>query len=88
MPQFPPEQDDVVVVTSEPDGEGGRRFRLDQGDGEDGEDGETGLELDTSGIRHEDDLVTTMKERGYTLTMVGGGSRSDEVRRFYFREER
>lgn len=83
MPQFPPEQDDVVVVSSEPDGEGGRRFRLEQGSREDEDDA---LELDTGGIRHEDDLVSTMKERGYTLTMVGGGSRSDEVRRFYFRE--
>ena len=83
MPQFPPEQDDVVVVSSEPDGEGGRRFRLEQGSGE-GEGEEP--ELDTGGIRHEDDLVSTMKEQGYTLTMVGGGSRSDEVRRFYFRE--
>ncbi|MDP2498087.1 MAG: hypothetical protein Q8W44_08920 [Candidatus Palauibacterales bacterium] len=81
MPQFPPEQDDVVVVSSEPDGEGGRRFRLEPGSGEDEE-----LELDTGGIRHEDDLVAAMKEQGYTLTMVGGGSRSDEVRRFYFRE--
>lgn len=81
MPQFPPEQDDVVVVSSEPDDGGGRRFRLDQDP-----DGDDGLELDTGGIRHEDDLVAAMKERGYTLTMVGGGSRSDEVRRFYFRE--
>ena len=81
MPQFPPEQDDVVVVSSEPDGEGERRFRLEQGSGENEE-----IDLDTGGIRHEDDLVATMKERGYTLTMVGGGSRSDEVRRFYFRE--
>lgn len=81
MTQFPPEQDDVVVVSSEPDGEGGRRFRLEQEDDED-----DGLGLDTGGIRHEDDLVASMKERGYTLTMVGGGSRSDEVRRFYFRE--
>lgn len=80
MPQFPPEQDDVVVVRSEPDGEGGRRFRLEE------EDDGDGLELDADGVRHEDDLVAAMKERGYTLTMVGGGSRSDEVRRFYFRE--
>lgn len=81
MPQFPPEQDDVVVVSSEPDGEGGRRFRLEEAN----EEG-NGLELDAGELRHEDDLVATMTERGYTLTMVGGGSRSDEVRRFYFRE--
>lgn len=79
MPQFPPEQEDVVVVSSEPDGEEGRRFTL-EGDAGDG------FDLDAGGIRHEDDLVAAMAERGYTLTMVGGGSRSDEVRRFYFRE--
>lgn len=78
MPQFPPEQDDVVVVSSEPDGEDGRRFTVEQVP-------DDGPDVDAGGIRHEDDLVATMKERGYTLTMVGGGSRSDEVRRFYFR---
>lgn len=81
MPKFPPEQDDVVVVSSEPDGDGGRRFRLEEGDGEG-----AGPGLDPDELRHEDDLVAAMEERGYTLTMVGGGSRSDEVRRFYFRE--
>ncbi len=81
MPQFPPDQDDVIVVRSEPEDEGGRRFRLEQE-----VDEEPPLELNADTIRHEDDLVATMKESGYTLTMVGGGSRSDEVRRFYFRE--
>lgn len=79
MTQFPPEQDDVVVVSSEPDGEGGRRFSLEQSP-------DDGPDVDADRIRHEDDLVAAMKERGYSLTMVGGGSRSDEVRRFYFRE--
>lgn len=78
MPRFPPEQGDVVVVSSEPDGEGGRRFLLE-------EEPDDGLDLESAGVRHEDDLVAAMEERGYTLTMVGGGSRSDEVRRFYFR---
>lgn len=79
MPQFPPEQEDVVVVRSEPAGEQRRRFTLE-------EDPTGGLDLDADEIRHEDDLVATMTERGYTLTMVGGGSRSEEVRRFYFRQ--
>ena len=79
MPQFPPEQDDVVVVSSEPDGEDARRFTLEQMP-------DDGPDVDPGEIRHEDHLVRTMKERGYTLTMVGGGSRSDEVRRFYFRK--
>lgn len=78
MPSFPPEQDDVVVVTSEPDGEDGRRFLLE-------EDPTDDLDVDVSGLRHEDDLVAEMRERGFSLTMVGGGSRSDEIRRFYFR---
>lgn len=78
MPQFPPEQDDVVVVSSEPDGEGGRRFAVE-------EDPDDEVDLDDAEIRHEDDLVAVMRDRGYGLTMVGGGSRSDEVRRFYFR---
>lgn len=78
MPSFPPEQDDVVVVSSEPDGDGGRRFLLE-------EDPTDDLDVDVSEIHHEDDLVAAMRERGFSLTMVGGGSRSDEVRRFYFR---
>lgn len=78
MPSFPPEQDDVVVVTSEPDGDEGRRFLLE-------EDPTDGLDLDVGELRHEDDLVAGMRARGFSLTMVGGGSRSDETRRFYFR---
>lgn len=81
MTQFPPSDDDIVVVRSVPDGDGGRRFQLDQGSGD-----EVGFDLDAGNIQHEDDLVATMKECGYTLTMVGGGSRSDELRRFYFRQ--
>ena len=81
MSQFPPKDDNIVVVSSAPDGEGGRRFRLAQEENDQAE-----VEFDTAQIRHEDDLVATMREQGYTLTMVGGGSRSDEVRRFYFRQ--
>lgn len=78
MPQFPPDQDDVLVVSSEPAGEERRRFTVEEGPTE-------GLDFDPSDLGHEDDLVAAMREGGYTLTMVGGGSRSDEVRRFYFR---
>lgn len=36
-------------------------------------------------LAHEKDLVDLMREAGFRLTMVGGGSRGEEVRRFYFR---
>lgn len=73
------DQQDVVVFTSRPAGDGERSFELE-------EDPTGSLTLDPDAIRHEDHLVESMAERGFTLTMVGGGSRSDEVRRFYFRK--
>lgn len=73
------DQKEVVVFSSRPTGEGGRRFELE-------EDPTESVDLDAAGIEHEDELVAEMDRRGFQLTMVGGGSRSDEIRRFYFRE--
>lgn len=39
-----------------------------------------------SDLATEAELVKAMEEVGYRLNMVGGGSRIDEVRRFYFRK--
>lgn len=75
------DQKEVVVFSSRPAEEGGRTFELD-------EDPTESLDVDTDEIEHEDDLVAAMDRRGFQLTMVGGGSRSDEVRRFYFRQRR
>ncbi len=80
MPDFPPEADDVISVASRQVDADRRTFELE---GEPPEDGDDLPEL--SGIQHEADLVAEMKERGYRLTMVGGGAGTDELRRFYFR---
>lgn len=69
---------DVIVVTSRPAEEGTRAFQVEAG-----EDVEP-PPLDEA-VDHEGALVERMREAGFRLTMVGGGSRSDEVRRFYFR---
>lgn len=78
MNRMPPEGHDVLVVTSRPAAPEGRRFRAEPPEGAEAPD----LPEDLS---HEDDLVEWLRERGWRLTMVGGGSRPDEVRRFYFR---
>ena len=36
-------------------------------------------------LEHEDQLIGKMTGMGWRLTFVGGGSRTDETRRFYFR---
>lgn len=36
-------------------------------------------------LEHEDQLIGKMTGMGWRLTFVGGGSRTDEPRRFYFR---
>lgn len=80
MPDFPPEADDVIAVASRQVDADRRSFELE------GEAPEEAGELpDFSALRHESDLVEAMKERGYRLTMVGGGAGTDELRRFYFR---
>lgn len=75
---FPPEEHDVVVFTSRPAGDDRRSFTLE-------EDPTGRVELDPEDLQHEDDLVEAMDESGFQLTMVGGGSRGEDVRRFYFR---
>ena len=80
MPDFPPDADDVISVASRQADADHRSFELE------GELPEEGDELpDLSAIQHEADLVAEMKERGYRLTMVGGGAGTEELRRFYFR---
>lgn len=80
MDTIDPEQmdNDVVVVTSRPTAAGERSFRLEAGEEADppalGDD-----------LRSEGELVELMRASGFQLTMVGGGSRPDEMRRFYFR---
>lgn len=78
MNDVSPPDHDVVVVTSRPAGAGRRAFDLEVPEG---------MEVPElpDPLAHEDALVNHMKEAGYRLTMVGGGSRPDEVRRFYFR---
>lgn len=68
----------MLVVTSRPAAVEGRSFRLEPPEA--GEAPDLPEELS-----REDDLVEWLKRRGWRLTMVGGGSRPDEVRRFYFR---
>lgn len=81
MTEFPPDRSDVVAVVSRQAGEDRRAF------GFDGElPAEAGSLPDLGELRHESDLVAAMKERGYRLTMVGGGAGGDELRRFYFRK--
>ena len=80
-PHAPEPLSGVVIVVSRPspeDEEEGRRFEADPSS-----DPDVSLLLDD--LRHEDQLVGKMTGMGWKLTMVGGGSRHDEVRRFYFR---
>lgn len=73
-----PEAHDVVVVVSRPgDGET-RTFVV-----EPPEEGPTPSLPDD--LTRERDLVSHMRESGFRLTMIGGGSGPDEIRRFYFR---
>ncbi len=69
----------VVVVSSEPREEAGRVFRLLPPTPPD-------APALPSDLATEAGLITAMEEMGYQLKMVGGGSRIDEVRRFYFRK--
>lgn len=69
----------VLVVSSEPSGEAGRVFAIEPPHPHDAP------QL-PSDLATEAELVKTMEEMGYRLNMVGGGSRIDEVRRFYFRK--
>lgn len=78
MTELVPEGHDVVVVTSRPGDGGSRSFAAEAPEGFD-------PPLLPDDLEHESDLVALMREAGFRLTMVGGGSRSDEVRRFYFR---
>lgn len=81
MAHFPPDNAQVVRIASR-QVEGDRRaFDFDAEPPED-----AGALPDLSSIHHESDLVAAMKERGYRLTMVGGGAGGDELRRFYFRK--
>lgn len=80
MPDFPPDTEDVVTIVSRQIGDDRRGFEYGGGP----PSGDHDLP-DLSDYVHENDLVAAMKERGYRLTMVGGGAGSDELRRFYFR---
>ncbi|MFO7589123.1 MAG: hypothetical protein R6X22_13830 [Gemmatimonadota bacterium] len=78
--RFPGEetQKGVYVVLSRPVGEAGREFVRDPVS-----DPEIHVALDD--LEHEDQLVGKLTGMGWRLTFVGGGSRTDETRRFYFR---
>lgn len=80
MPDFPPDTDDVLSVASRQVDADHRDFEV-EGD----VPGDRGDLPDLSEIEHEADMVSAMKERGFRLTMVGGGAGTDELRRFYFR---
>ena len=69
----------VLVVSSEPSCEAGRDFRVESPEPSDAP------ELPAH-LASEAELVKAMESQGYRLNMVGGGSRIDEVRRFYFRK--
>lgn len=81
MPEFPPDTDEVLAVASRQAGDDRRSFEY-QGELPDDVDDLP----DLSELVHENDLVAAMKDRGYRLTMVGGGAGSGELRRFYFRK--
>lgn len=83
MTEFPPDpgREGVVVVASSAV-EGDRRAFSFESEPPDEADAVPGLD----DILHENDLVDAMKERGYRLTMVGGGAGGEELRRFYFRK--
>ena len=81
MTDFPPQGSHVVAIASRQADGDHRSFDFD------GERPDVADELpDLGELRHESDLVAAMKERGYRLTMVGGGAGGDELRRFYFRK--
>jgi hypothetical protein len=71
-------QKGVVVVASRQLDEERRVFALDPIS-----DPEIHVALDD--LEHEDQLIGKMTGLGWRLTFVGGGSRTDEPRRFYFR---
>ncbi len=73
------DSESVLVVSSESGGDGARVFTVLRP-----EAGETFLL--PGDLATEAELVRAMGGRGYRLTMVGGGSRIDEIRRFYFRK--
>ncbi len=77
--QPPQTENDVVVVLSRPAGPDQRAFTLEAA-------GLGAPELPDD-LGHETDLIKLMKKHGFRLTMVGGGSRIDELRRFYFRPD-
>lgn len=80
MPDFPPQDGDVVAIASRQAEKDRRSFSYD------GEPpGDVDELPDLSRIEHEDQLVEAMREHGFRLTMVGGGAGSRELRRFYFR---
>lgn len=77
----PSDSKSVLVVSSELGSDGARVFTVLRP-----EAGETFLL--SADLATEADLVRALEGRGYRLTMVGGGSRIDEIRRFYFRKAR
>ena len=76
---IPPGSEDVLTVESRPQEDGQRRFTLRAGAAD------PDLEELLAGIGHESELVEALRERGWRLTMVGGGASGGEARRFYFR---
>ncbi len=78
MDQPRPNQKGVLVVTSRSAGQYRRVFTIEASD-------DLVVPDLPSDLEQEKDLVELMGKRGLRLTMVGGGSRSDETRRFYFR---
>ena len=82
MTEFPPDprREGVVVVASRAAGDDRRAFSF-----ESGPPGEGDTLPSLADCAHESDLVALMRERGYRLTMVGGGAGGRELRRFYFR---
>jgi hypothetical protein len=73
------DSEDVLVVSSEPSGEVGRAFTVESPH-------PPGTPPIPADLATEAELVKAMESLGYRLNMVGGGSRIDEVRRFYFRK--
>lgn len=83
MNHFPPDPQraGVVVVASRALGGDRRGFSFEGGPPDNPDDAP-----DLNEVAHESDLVEAMRERGYRLTMVGGGAGGEELRRFYFRK--
>lgn len=73
------EDEDILVVSSEPGSEAHRLFTVVPPEPLDAP--QLPRELTT-----EAELVKAMEGLGYRLGMIGGGSRIDEIRRFYFRK--